>query len=71
MPIERYPTGEANPKRPMHAKYPTPTVSVPEIEVMCDWEMDGGCEATDGCWVETDGICMHGHRSWLLHLGMI
>lgn len=20
--------------------------------------------APDGCWVETDGICPHGHRSW-------
>ncbi len=32
---------------------------------------EGGCEATDGCWVEPDGICEHGKKSWLIVLGMI
>jgi hypothetical protein len=36
-----------------------------------EWEADGGCEATDGCWIEADGRCEHGHSSWLLRLGMI
>lgn len=31
----------------------------------------GGCDATDGCWVEPDGTCEHGHPSWALRLGLI
>jgi hypothetical protein len=31
----------------------------------------GGCEATDGCFVEPDGTCDHGQPSWLLALGLI
>jgi hypothetical protein len=34
-------------------------------------EEDSGCEATDGCFVEPDGTCDHGQRSWLLVLGLI
>jgi len=34
-------------------------------------EEDGGCEATDGCFVEPDGTCQHGQPSWLLALGLI
>jgi hypothetical protein len=34
-------------------------------------EEDGGCEATDGCFVEPDGTCEHGQPSWLLALGLI
>jgi hypothetical protein len=30
-----------------------------------------GSEATDGCWVEPDGICPHGHPSWLLYFGLV
>lgn len=44
----------------------------PDIETLIQWlEEDGGCEATDGCWVETDGTCPHGYRSWLVELGLI
>jgi len=35
------------------------------------WMNNGGCEATDGCWVEPDGRCEHGCESWLLVLGLI
>jgi hypothetical protein len=35
------------------------------------WTFDSVCEATDGCQVEPDGRCSHGHRSWLLALGMV
>ena len=52
-------------------KHPAPTQCEPEVEELVAWEEDGGCEATDGCWVEPDGICEHGHQSWLLHLGYI
>lgn len=43
----------------------------PDLETLMEWEAEGGCEATDGCWVEADGTCPHGHRSWLLELGLI
>ena len=43
----------------------------PDIETLEQWMDDGGCEATDGCWVEPDGVCEHGCKSWLLELGMI
>ena len=29
------------------------------------------CRATDGCKVEGDGVCPHGHPSWLKVLGMM
>lgn len=44
----------------------------PDVETLWDWVDEyGGCEATDGCWVEVDGTCQHGHKSWLLELGLI
>ena len=43
----------------------------PDIETLMDWSEQGGCEATDGCWVEPDGVCEHGRQSWLLELSMI
>ena len=48
-----------------------PTVPRPSLEELEEWMLSGGCEATDGCWVEPDGECEHGHVSWLLYLGMI
>ena len=51
--------------------WPSPTTAQPSIEELEEFEEDGGCLATDGCWVETDGTCPHGHPSWLLVLGMI
>ena len=45
--------------------------SAPDIETLMQWEAEGGCEATDGCWVEVDGKCPHGQQSWLLELGLI
>lgn len=43
----------------------------PSIAELESWMNEGGCEATDGCWVEPDGTCPHGCKSWLLVLGMI
>lgn len=43
----------------------------PSIEQLDEWLAEGGAEATDGCWVEPDGICPHGHQSWLLLIGMV
>ena len=57
---------------PALSDWPTPTVAQPSLEELVEWnDDDGGCEATDGCWVEPDGTCRHGHPSWLLVLGMI
>ena len=57
-------------------RFPKPTIDEPRTseemyEVLRDVEMEGTCEATDGCWVEPDGICEHGHPSWLLYWGLI
>jgi hypothetical protein len=43
----------------------------PDIETLREWLEECGCEATDGCWVEPDGVCEHGCNSWLVELGMI
>jgi hypothetical protein len=52
-------------------KWPAPTVEEPDIEGLMEMADEGGCEATDGCWVEPDGVCEHGHPSWLRYHGMI
>ena len=43
----------------------------PDLETLIEWEAMGGCEAVDGCWVESDGTCPHGCPSWLLVMGLI
>ena len=48
-----------------------PTPQPPDLQTLMEWEAEGFCEATDGCVVESDGICTHGHRSWLLEMGLI
>ena len=51
------------------AKKPTTRrPSITKLEGMAD---DGIAKATDGCSVEPDGTCEHGHASWLLELGLI
>ena len=47
------------------------TVAPPSIKTMTRWMMDGVAKATDGCRVEPDGTCPHGHPSWLVKLGYI
>lgn len=54
--------------RPAKKHYKTPA---PSLDTLMRWEAEDGCEATDGCWVEPDGVCPHGHESWLLVLGLI
>lgn len=53
------------------SRWPEPTTERPDLETLEEWHSDGGCETTDGCWVEPDGVCQHGHPSWLLRLGFI
>jgi len=52
-------------------EYPAPTVPEPSLDQLMEMGAQGGCEATDGCWVEVDGICPHGHPSWLLYLEFV
>ena len=52
-------------------QYPNPTTEAPTNEQLAKWSYDSVCEATDGCRVELDGVCEHGHPSWFLYLGMI
>lgn len=47
------------------------TVPAPGIETLEAAMFDGDCETTDGCTVEPDGHCQHGHSSWLLVMGLI
>jgi len=51
--------------------YPTPTVSEPSEDELEEMVYDSVCDATDGCSVEPDGKCSHGHPSWLRKLGLI
>lgn len=47
-------------------------VQPPSVDDLWDWVDEyGKCTSTDGCWVEADGVCEHGHKSWLLELGLI
>lgn len=52
-------------------RWPEPTDPRPTMEQMQVWVMDSVVDATDGCQVEPDGICPHGHPSWLLRAGLI
>ena len=51
--------------------WPTPTVPRPTMEQFEEWCISPICEATDGCRIEPDGVCSHGHPSWLLYLDII
>jgi hypothetical protein len=59
----------ANPTHPRKEVKAMPRPSLEELQRQV--EEDGGCEATDGCWVEPDGTCDHGQPSRLLALGLI
>jgi hypothetical protein len=55
----------------MRRRWPQPTEPEPAEEELREWIFDSICEATDGCTVEPDGVCPHGHPSWLLRMGLI
>lgn len=55
-----------------HNSWPEPTTEQPDLATLEEWLwQDGGCEATDSCWTEADGVCPHGHPAWLLKLGLV
>lgn len=57
---------------PTPTAWPAPSGSMPTLAALGAWLEEGACYATDGiCWIEPDGVCEHGHPSWLLYLGMI
>ena len=43
----------------------------PSVAQMQHWMNDGAAKATDGCRVEADGSCEHGHTSWMVWMEMI
>ena len=47
------------------------TGKAPSVATMERWMNDGVAKATDGCPVEPDSYCEHGHTSWILRLGYI
>ena len=47
------------------------TESKPTAAQIEGWILDSVCDATDGCQVEPDGHCPHGHSSWLLVLQLV
>lgn len=47
------------------------TTETPSVKQLEEWDFDGICEATDGCRVEPDGRCPHGHTSWLRVVGIV
>lgn len=52
--------------------WPAPLTPEPSEDELEDWVFDRSLpEATDGCNIEPDGICPHGHPSWMLRLGII
>lgn len=52
--------------------WPEPTEDQPsEDEVIAMLIDSAPCTATDGCEVDPDGLCPHGHPSWLLVYGLI
>ena len=61
----------------MAFKYPRPTVEPPAetelLQMLQDCVMDNEVtvETSDGCSVESDGICEHGHPTWLVRNGLI
>lgn len=52
-------------------RWPEPTMDAPTYEQLERWDASGVSRATDGCPIEPDGVCEHGHPSWLIYLGYI
>lgn len=56
----------------MSQPWPEPTTETPNMDTLEEWVYDIETpEATDGCPIEPDGVCEHGHPSWLIRLGLI
>ena len=62
---------ESQELRQAEGEWPEPEEPQPPRAELLLWADEGWAYATDGCHVEPDGICPHGHPSWLLRLGLI
>lgn len=51
--------------------WPPADVDRPDDDELTAMALDSVAAATDGCQVEPDGVCEHGHPSWPLRLGLI
>lgn len=51
--------------------WPEPITARPDRDELLDLALSGLCPATDGCEVEADGICEHGHPAWTLRMGVL
>ena len=58
-------------KEKVEKAWPTPTEAEPTMDELSAMMVDSVARATDGCPIEADGVCEHGHPSWLLQLGLI
>ncbi len=56
---------------PPEGGWPEPTEDEPSPEQLQAWITDSVVDATDGCQIEPDGVCEHGHPSWFLQLEII
>ena len=52
-------------------RWPKPTKKEPSLARLERMVFASVVPATDGCRVEPDGVCPHGHPSWLIYLGLI
>jgi len=52
-------------------EWPEPTEDEPAVSQLNTWLFGSTAEATDGCTVEPDGTCEHGHPSWLVYKELI
>lgn len=43
----------------------------PGYKKLEQWHSAGGCKTPCGCWVEPDGECEHGNKSWLMLMNFI
>jgi hypothetical protein len=62
---------EQDPDPRNESAWPTPTEEEPDLETLQHWMGDGMGEATDGCQIENDGMCEHGHPAWMIVLGYV
>lgn len=46
-------------------------ITPPSYKKLEEWNNNGGCKTPCGCWVEPDGECEHGNKSWLLLMKFI
>jgi hypothetical protein len=61
----------ADGQRRREQQWPEPSVERPSDDQTERWVYDSVVGATDGCRVEADGTCPHGHPSWLLAMGLV